>query len=371
MGLGRPIAILILALLTPGGALADVCRSIQAELATIGRGDPASAARHAQEAARIHNHMRAIGCDRSGIFAWGAPPPPECGGLAARMRQHQQAGAMASGGAERRRELMSMLVTYNCRTQSEPQRGRPHVAGLFDDYASRRPSSLEIRPDMPIDPGPPIESRIRRIAGKTICVRTCDGYYFPVSLRPGTPSDEGDEICQALCPAAPTRLYALRGPEVADAVSSEGETYDELPNAFLYRKRFDPACFCRRPGESAGPGPQVLNPDDPTGPGLQPLNGDEAPEEPPLRGFTERPRKPQDRRDTSAFGKKPPPAPPAPPHPNNEAPAERMVTTDQGETREFRAKDGSTRMVRIIAPELSRAPEEAKAPSAPDRAPAP
>jgi hypothetical protein len=371
MGLSRLIAIVLLALLAPGLALADVCRSIQAELATIGRGDPATASRHAQEAGRIHAHMRSIGCERSGIFAFGAPPPPECGGLAARMRQHQHAGAQASGGEGRRRELMSMLVSYNCRTRAEPPRGRPLVAGLFDDYASRRPSSLEIRPDTPIDPGPPIESRIRSVSGKTICVRTCDGYYFPVSLRPGTRSDEGDEVCQSLCPAVPTRLYSLRGAEVADAVSTEGEAYDDLPAAFSYRKRFDPSCFCRRPGETAGPGPQVLNPDDPTGPGLQPLNGDEVLEEPPLRGFSERPRKPQERRDASAFGKKPPPAPPAPPHPNNEAPAARTVTTEQGETREFQARDGSRRTVRIIAPELSRAQEEAKAPSAPDRAPAP
>jgi hypothetical protein len=198
-------------------------------------------------------------------------------------------------------------------------------------------------------------------------VRTCDGYFFPVQLRHGTGAAEGDDACRALCPAAEAKLYSMRSQDISDAVSMEGESYEDLPNAYLYRKRYNAACACR--GGAEGAGAQVLNPERSYGQPFDTLNPDVGPEEePPLRGFTERPPA---KRQESAFGKRPPPPPPAPPHPPNEAPAERTVTTEQGEVREFEARDGSKRTVRIIAPELSRGPAEARAPSAPARAPAP
>jgi Protein of unknown function (DUF2865) len=359
----------VLAVAAPGGAaMADVCRSIQAELAAIGRGPSAgqrqSAARHAAEAQRVHAHMRSIGCDRSGIFAFGAPPPPECPALRGRYHHHAQAAAAGAGGEDRRRQLMSMLVSHDCRSspRSTP-RSEPLVAGLFDDR--RRRSPIEVRPEED-DEGLTIEGRIRTVQGPAICVRTCDGYFFPVQLRPGSSSIEGEEACQALCPASETRLYTMRSREIGEAVSTAGELYEDLPNAFLHRKRFDPACSCRR-GPQQG-GAEVLNPGGSGGTPFSTLNPDVEPaEEPPLRGFEGGPKP----RDTGAFGKRPPPAPPAPPHPPNEAPADRTVTADQGEVTEFRARDGTRRTVRIIAPELSRGPTTARDPSAPARAPAP
>jgi Protein of unknown function (DUF2865) len=365
----RPILLALLALapaLAADSALANVCRSIQAELAAIGRptANPAAAARASAEAGRIYHHMRSIGCDRSGLFALGAPPPAECVGLRGRMHQLQQQAAAGGGSEGRRRELMGMLVTYNCRTSPRPEgRGDPLVAGLFDDR-SQRSAPLEVRPDTPIDPRPQMESRVRSLGGKTVCVRTCDGYFFPVSIRPGDRRFDGDEICQSLCPAAPTKLYSMRGSDIADAVSMEGERYDDLDNAFLYRKRYDPACLCRNPGEGPGGAPHVLNADDPMEPGFEPLNGD-AVEEPPLRGLSQTPGR---KADDSLFGKR---QPPAPPHPPSAPTAERVVGAGEGEVREFEAKDGTKRTVRIIAPELSRGPSTAAAPSAPDRAPAP
>jgi len=37
---------------------------------------------------------------------------------------------------------------------------------------------------------------------------------------------------------------------VSQAVSIGGQPYTSLPNAFRYRQEFNPACACRRPGES-------------------------------------------------------------------------------------------------------------------------
>jgi hypothetical protein len=88
---------------------------------------------------------------------------------------------------------------------------------------------------------------------RTLCVRTCDGYYFPVSFAT-TQSRflEDERACQRMCPAAEVALYAHRNPgeEVNQAVSMNGRPYTELPSAFRYRQEYSPSCGCRRPGES-------------------------------------------------------------------------------------------------------------------------
>jgi hypothetical protein len=48
------------------------------------------------------------------------------------------------------------------------------------------------------------------------------------------------------------QLYTYHNPgeEMTQAVSLNGRLYTELPAAFQYRKALNPACSCRRPGES-------------------------------------------------------------------------------------------------------------------------
>jgi Protein of unknown function (DUF2865). len=79
-------------------------------------------------------------------------------------------------------------------------------------------------------------------------VRTCDGYYFPISYStvPGKFADD-EQLCRRLCPASEVTLYSHRNPgeDVARAVSTSGRSYSELPNAFSYRKQYNAACQCR------------------------------------------------------------------------------------------------------------------------------
>jgi hypothetical protein len=88
---------------------------------------------------------------------------------------------------------------------------------------------------------------------RTLCVRTCDGFYFPVSYStvPGKFAED-EKLCQRLCPAAETALYSHRNPgeDINRAVSVGGRPYTELPNAFAYRKQYNAACTCRAPGQS-------------------------------------------------------------------------------------------------------------------------
>jgi len=88
---------------------------------------------------------------------------------------------------------------------------------------------------------------------RTVCVRSCDGYYFPISYST-VPSRFADDerSCQRLCPAAEATLYAYRNPgeDMEQAVSTTGQPYTALPNAFHYRKEVIAGCSCRRPGQS-------------------------------------------------------------------------------------------------------------------------
>jgi hypothetical protein len=84
---------------------------------------------------------------------------------------------------------------------------------------------------------------------RTICVRLCDGYYFPVSFST-LPAhfDRDAEACQSRC-AAPAELYYHQNPggAVEQAVSFRGQqAYTSLKQAFRYRKEFVQGCSCKQ-----------------------------------------------------------------------------------------------------------------------------
>jgi hypothetical protein len=87
----------------------------------------------------------------------------------------------------------------------------------------------------------------------TVCVRACDGFYFPISYST-VPSRFVDDAraCTRLCPAAEAELYSFRNPgeNMEQAISVAGQPYTTLPNAFRYRKEIIAGCSCRRPGQS-------------------------------------------------------------------------------------------------------------------------
>jgi hypothetical protein len=82
-------------------------------------------------------------------------------------------------------------------------------------------------------------------SGPAFCVRGCDGKYFPVTAR-GTATPA--QMCQAFCPASPTKVYY--GSNIDYASSANGERYATSENAFAYRKALRADCTCngRDPG---------------------------------------------------------------------------------------------------------------------------
>ncbi|MFN0219511.1 MAG: DUF2865 domain-containing protein [Hyphomicrobium sp.] len=84
---------------------------------------------------------------------------------------------------------------------------------------------------------------------RTLCVRLCDGYYFPVSfstLPSHFPQDA--DLCASKC-VAPTELYYYPNPggSVDQSVALATQTpYTTLKTAFRYRKEFVNGCSCKQ-----------------------------------------------------------------------------------------------------------------------------
>jgi hypothetical protein len=71
------------------------------------------------------------------------------------------------------------------------------------------------------------------------CVRTSDGFYFPVQAHVGV---SAAAACRTFCPASQTRLYS--GGSIDHAVASDGSRYTDLDTAFLYRKQLIAGSTC-------------------------------------------------------------------------------------------------------------------------------
>ena len=87
-------------------------------------------------------------------------------------------------------------------------------------------------------PSAPPPRPVASTAGPAFCVRSCDGRYFPLARGNATPV----QMCQAFCPASPTKVFF--GSTIDNAASASGEHYTESENAFAYRKTLRADCTC-------------------------------------------------------------------------------------------------------------------------------
>jgi hypothetical protein len=82
---------------------------------------------------------------------------------------------------------------------------------------------------------------------RTVCVRLCDGYYWPMGFatqRKFLLRDQ--EKCERSC-EAPVQLFIQPSPggDPRDLKSLSGAAYEDLGSAYLYRETYDPDCRCR------------------------------------------------------------------------------------------------------------------------------
>lgn len=100
------------------------------------------------------------------------------------------------------------------------------------------------QPDQSSDDVQPYE---RDETVRTLCVRMCDGFYFPISsttLRSGLARDA--DKCNAMCSAEAQLFYhSTAGGSVDTMVDLTGRAYSSFPNAYKYRKTLVEGCRCR------------------------------------------------------------------------------------------------------------------------------
>jgi hypothetical protein len=150
---------------------------------------------------------------------------------------------LQGGGGDRqeqRRAVLIALAQHDCGPQ---YRSADRPRGIFESlFGAPTLSTPEAAPH------PQQSSNFR-----TLCVRTCDGFFFPISFSTSQDRFQEDErTCQRMCPAAEAVLFSYRNPgeNISQAVSINGQPYTSLPNAFRYRQEYNAGCTCKRDGES-------------------------------------------------------------------------------------------------------------------------
>jgi hypothetical protein len=255
------------------GAVNPICPRLETQLATIdrgGSGDPGKddQIRRFQDAAnkqqgeldRVTAQAKRMGCDSTGFFSLFSGKSAQCGPVNDQIQQMrgnldqitsslERLRGGGPGGSDRdnqRRSVLLALAQNNCGPQyaNAARSSGSFLDNLFGNN-NPNPSNPGIAP--PADSGPPAGTY------RTVCVRSCDGFYFPISFAT-VPSRFADDerTCRSLCPAAEATLFSYRNPgeDMNSAVSINGQPYSSSPNAFHYRTEFNPSCACKAAGQT-------------------------------------------------------------------------------------------------------------------------
>ncbi len=212
-------------------------QSLKSELATARR-----------DQRRAERELERRECYESFLFTRSLRPSRRCNSLDRRSRQaarrveelNVEIRSYDSGSSrDRQDEIIRALARNNCGANYQQEaRRRDPFTNFWNDNESdsyRGPGNLF--------GGLPFATY------RTVCVRLCDGYYFPVSfstLPNHFPRDV--DVCQSKC-AAPTELYFHQNPggSVEQMVSHRSQQpYTALNTAFRYRKEFVQGCSCKQ-----------------------------------------------------------------------------------------------------------------------------
>jgi Protein of unknown function (DUF2865) len=253
-----------------GPPVNPMCPRLESQLASIDRGgssgDPArddqirryqdAASKQQGELDRVTSQAKRMGCDSSGFFSLFSGQSAQCGPVNNQIQQMRAnldqitsnlERLRGGGGAERdnqRRSVLMALAQNNCGPQYAAALQGPGNF-LNNLFGGNNPAAQPGAPGGDVGP----QSGTYR----TVCVRSCDGGYFPISFAtvPGRfPDDE--KTCKALCPATEATLFTYRNPgeDINSAVSINGAPYSSSPNAFRYRQEFNPSCACKAAGQT-------------------------------------------------------------------------------------------------------------------------
>jgi hypothetical protein len=232
------------------------CAGLRSQIASLDQANARSnpylvqAEQQRADLQRSMNYAHSIGCDRQQFLFFGSPPPQQCPALNAQIQQMQanlgqlEVSARANASPERQ-QLAARFYAY-CRTADNAPRQPGFFESLFGGQSS---ADVQSSPQDPLEL-PPAENETPQGGSEVLCVRQCDGYFFPLSYSERGGASVGD-FCKASCPNAETSVYTrVPGEEIQTAVGLDGKPYMDLPAALKYQKGLDPACTCRAAGAS-------------------------------------------------------------------------------------------------------------------------
>lgn len=208
----------------------------------------------------VRRDLRRFGCTSGSFLVYGGQNAETCDMLSgtldrmydnlAELQNHDIPLVTRTMSPARRAQLLDALERNGCNDVPDT----PHAAR---DTTPPEPASYD--PDIQEQPRPaPRKSEIRNLGGgdrggnlQTVCVRTCDGGFFPVSTNTSPGSFERDaQVCSMMCPGVETELFyhGVGTQEMSEMVSaSGGMPYKEEPYAFKFRssgRKQDKSCSC-------------------------------------------------------------------------------------------------------------------------------
>ncbi|MER9234003.1 DUF2865 domain-containing protein [Mesorhizobium sp. M0622] len=268
---------------TQAQAASRLCRQLEADLAAASRGGggkPALLRKYDDAIVRQrHQISKSVGQSSSAGcgFSLSRRNANVCAALdatidrmAANLDSLQAKRAELAGGGSRRDRvrILASLDANGCRDDAAPPTLAPvrEASGengnrtLLDQLLGSDASEPGA-PDQLEEPNQPRNIRtMLNNAGelgqprgefRTMCVRTCDGYFFPMSNAASLGDFERDQKnCESSCPGTEMQVFYTRGMsgDSASMTSSvTGRPYGELPTAYLYKQSDmpqPPACGC-------------------------------------------------------------------------------------------------------------------------------
>jgi hypothetical protein len=249
---------LLLSLVSSASAVTADCERLRRAIADSSRSAPnaqyqAAAERQRAEIDRTVAYAQQIGCNNKKFLFFGSDPPAQCGQIRAqigRMRANlEDLQARAGGGPGGRGE---MIARYNAQCTNQQSQPSGIIDALFGQPKQGDVEEQPLSPDGVEPERSATPTGEARAGGKAVCVRSCDGAFFPISYSASSGRlDLLSEMCRALCPNAEVTLYTypVTG-EIEQAVSINGARYMDSPTALRYRHVFDPSCSCRRRGQT-------------------------------------------------------------------------------------------------------------------------
>src|SRR6185437_1058581 len=173
------------------GALAqnaECARLQQAIAARRASGGGAAVERQRAELARTSAYARSLGCENRKFLFFGSNPPPQCGEVSAQISRMEanlaDLQARAGGG------VGDLIARYNAECGRAQPSGPGNVfealfggiarLGQPSDDQPQGDARFEDNGDQPRQSAP--SGHVQAHAGSyAVCVRTCDGSFFPVS----------------------------------------------------------------------------------------------------------------------------------------------------------------------------------------------